>query len=137
MSSPQTFDAIHDYLVAQWTSTPIIFENEPYPTTDVPAPWVLVEIFGDFYDQASIGADPIVSNRWREGGQLMLHVMTPDGTGTSQARTYAKQLLDLFRGQELAGVIFRDGSIGASEPGVNDGNYFRMTASIDWLRDEG
>lgn len=136
MSSPAAFDAIHDHLEAQWTATPIVFENEDWPTPDSPAAFVLVEIFGDFYDLASIGAGSVTANRWRETGQLLMHVMTPTGAGTATARTYAKQLLDLVRGQEIDGVIFRECSIGAGEPGTNDGNYFRMTATANWERDD-
>lgn len=136
MSSPSAFDAIHDHLVAQWSATPLVFENENWPTPDNPEPFVFVEIFGDFYDLASIGAGSVAANRWREAGQLLMHVMTPSGEGSRGARTTAKQILDLVRGQEIAGVIFRECSIGAGEPGTADGNYFRMTATANWERDD-
>jgi len=136
MSSPEAFDTIHDNLVAQWTTTPLVFENQPFPLPATPAPWVMVEVFGDFFDQISIGAAPVLSNLWREEGQLLMHVMTPGNTGTGLARTYAKQLVDLFRGQEISGVRFRDASIGHSTPGKHDGSYYRMTATINWQRDE-
>lgn len=137
MSSPAAFNTIHDYLVTQWgATTPLVFENEQFAKPNVPAPWVMVEIFGDFFDQVSIGASPVLSNLWREEGQVLMHVMTPSNTGTGLARTYAKQLVDLFRGQEINGVRFRDASIGASQPGIHDGAYYRMTATIDWQRDE-
>lgn len=133
MSSPAAFNAIHDYLVAQWgATTPLVFENEPYPLAGTATPWVMVEIFGDAFVQASIGADPVITNRWCELGQVLMHVMTPNGTGTAAVRTFAKQLVDLFRGQEISGIRFRDASIGASQPGARDGNYFRMTATINW-----
>lgn len=136
MASPEAYDGIHDYLVAQWAArTPMVFENEPSPVGDTPAAWVLVEIFGDFYDQASIGAAPVTSNLWREGGQVLMHVLTPNETGSRAGRVYAKQLLDLFRGQEIAGIRFRDASIGAGQRGEQDGNYYRMTATQDWERD--
>ena len=137
MSSPSAFDGIHDYLVASWGSrTPLVFENEPYPTPDIPSAWVLVEIFGDFFDQASIGAAAVIANRWREGGQVLLHVMIPNETGSRAGRLLAKQLIDLFRGQEIVGIRFRDASIGAGERGTQDGNYYRMTATIDWELDQ-
>lgn len=132
MSSPQAFDGIHDYLAALWTATPIVFENEPSPIANTPAAWVLVEIFGDFYGQTSIGAAPQTANRWSEAGQVLMHVLTPNETGSRAGRVYAKQLIDLFRGQEIAGIRFRDASIGAGQRGTQDGNYYRMTATIDW-----
>ncbi|TPJ60825.1 MULTISPECIES: hypothetical protein [unclassified Mesorhizobium] len=137
MSSPEAFDGIHDYLLAAWAGrTPMVFENEPSPIGDTPEAWVLVEIFGDFFDLASIGAEPVLANRWREGGQVLMHVLTPNETGSRAGRVYAKQLVDLFRGQEIAGIRFRDASIGAGERGTQDGNYYRMTATIDWELDQ-
>ncbi|TPM19776.1 hypothetical protein [Mesorhizobium sp. B2-3-6] len=137
MSSPEAFDGIHDYLLAAWAGrTPMVFENEPSPIGDTPEAWVLVEIFGDFFDLASIGAEPVLANRWREGGQVLMHVLTPNETGSRAGRVYAKQLVDLFRGKEIAGVRFRDASIGAGERGTQDGNYYRMTATIDWELDQ-
>jgi len=136
MATVETFDAIHDYLVASWTTTPIAFENDGFEVPTDPEHWLLVEVFGDLFEQASIGAEEQRANLWREAGQFYVHVMAPRGQGTRTARLYGKQIADLFRGQEIAGVTFRDASIGAGEPGAADGSYFRMTVTIDWLRDE-
>jgi hypothetical protein len=56
MSSEAAFETIRDYLIANWTTTPLIFENEEYQTADNPTAFVFVEIWGDFFDQASIGS---------------------------------------------------------------------------------
>lgn len=134
MASDTAYASIRAYLEANWTSTPLVFENENWPTDG--QPFVLVEIFGNFYDQASIGVEPASDNLWREIGQTFISVMTEAGSGSYLARTYAKQLVDLFRGNDDAGVRPRGMSIGAGEPGENDGNYYRMTAVIDWERDD-
>lgn len=135
MSSKAVYDTIHNTIDAGWAITPKVFENENYQTSNTPAAFVYVEIFGAFYDQASIGAEPVTANRWREGGVLKMHVMTPSGTGSGIARGYAGELLELFRGQEIDGVRFRDASIGEGEPGRDFPNYWAMTAMIDWERD--
>lgn len=137
MSSLEAFDAIKGRITEVWADeTPVVYENEAFPTPNKPAPFLYVEIFGTSYEQASLGADPQSQNKWRENGLLLLHMMVPNGSGTSQARIYAKQLAAMFRGQEVSGVVFRDMSIGASEPGDEDGNYYRMTVRVDWQRDE-
>jgi hypothetical protein len=137
MASAEVFDVVSQRLTAEWTATPVVFENEDWPTPDTPAPFVLVELFGDFFDQASIGGGPAVTdNLWREGGVLLMHVMIPNNTGTRGARVFAKGLVDLFRGQDIGGVVFRDAAMGAGEKGEEDGNYYRMTASVTWQRDE-
>jgi hypothetical protein len=137
MSSAEVFDVVSQHLTALWSATPLVFENEDWAKPDTPAPFVLVELFGDFFDQQSIGGGPqVTDNLWREGGVLLMHVMTPNNTGTREARVLAKQLVDLFRGQEIGGVVFRDATVGAGDKGEEDGNYFRMTASVTWQRDE-
>lgn len=137
MASAAAFDAVHDQLVALWTTTDLVFENEDWPTPDVPAAFVYVEVYGDFYDQASIGARTQADNLWREGGSVYLHVMTLKGIGSRDARVLAKQLADIFRGQEIGGVRFRNASIGAGEPATSPpGSYFAMTATIEFERDE-
>lgn len=136
MSSPETFDVVEQTLVGNWMATPLVFENTDWQLPDEPAHFVYVEVFGDFYEQASIGAESRNENLWREGGQLYLHVMTKNGIGSSLARQYGKQLAGLFRGEDIDGVHFLDGSIGAGEPGRSFPNYWAMTVTINWERDE-
>lgn len=136
MSSVTAFDTIHDFLIAAWTATPIFFENEQRILPDNPEHWVLAEIYGDIFDQASIGAGSRDANLWRESGQVYLSVMTMNDIGSRQSRVYAGQLADLLRGLDIGTVRFRDASIGAGEPGEGDGNYWRMTCTIDWERDQ-
>jgi hypothetical protein len=137
MSSPEAFNTIHDRIVELWTATPVIFENEDTPTPDTPAAFLFVEVAGDLFEQASIGGgDQVGDNLWREDGQVLIHVMTPRGGGSAAARLLARQAAALFRGQDIDGIRFGGVSIGAGEPGEADGNYWRMTATIDFERDE-
>lgn len=135
MASPDVFDTIKSYLDTAWSATPLAFENDGFKPPVDPEPWVLIEVFGDFFEQESIGAEMQTLNLWREQGQLVAHVMVPRGTGSTLARTHARSLVDLFRGQDIGTVVFTNASIGASEPGETNGSYFRMTATIDWSRD--
>ena len=136
MASPEAFTPIEAYLKAEWTATPLAFENDDYKPGKTVAAFVTAEIFGTFFDQASIGEGDRVDNLWREAGMIYLHVCVPRGSGSLTARTYCRQLADLFRGQDLGAIRFRDISIGAAEVGDEDGNYFRMTVTIEWERDE-
>lgn len=135
MSSRASFDVIKAAILAGWAATPVYFENEDWTATNTPTHFLMVEIFGSTFEQASIGVEPRKDNRWREDGQIYGHIMTERGAGSAQARTYADAFCEIFRGQEITGVVFRDMSIGSSEPGDKDGKYWRMTATIDWQRD--
>jgi hypothetical protein len=137
MSSDTVYSAIQAYLTANWAATPLVFENDLYLLPDTPVPYVVVEISGQVYGQCSVGAESQTGNLWREDGLLWLHVFVPTGTGSLLARQYTKQLVDLFRGLDLiAGALrFRDASIGLGEAGAEDGNYWRLSASVEWRFD--
>ncbi|TIU02333.1 MAG: hypothetical protein E5W43_00895 [Mesorhizobium sp.] len=138
MSSVIAFDTISQRLTASWSTTPLVFENDPYDLPDVPAAFVYVEIWGvsGGFDQASIGAGDRDDNLWREMGTLDMHVMVPNGTGSRDARDKAGDLLDLFRGYDIGDVTFLEGSVGEGRPGREFANYWAMTASISWRRDQ-
>lgn len=134
MASVISFDAFHDRLVAAWTATPLVFENEKYDLPDIPSAFVYVEIWGDDFSQESFGAPQ--ANHWVEHGTTSMHVMIPSGDGTRQARVYAGQLLALFREQPIGTLVMPDMSIGEGSPGKDFPNYFALTASIHWSRRE-
>lgn len=136
MSSPEAFDVIVDQIADQWATTPVVFENDAFDLPDAPSPFIYVEVFGDFFGQASIGDDPRDNNLWRESGEVNFHVMTPNGTGSRGARSMADQLAGLFRGRDIDGVTFLDASIGAGRPGRAFAGYFAMTATVNFERDE-
>jgi hypothetical protein len=132
MSSQTAFDAFAGRLAA-WTDTPVVFENDPDQNTpDTPAPFVYAEIYGDSYNQETMGAPQ--ANVWLERGVTYLHVMVPTGWGSRQARVYANDLLYLFREQSIAGMVMTEMSIGAGKPEQSFGNYFSIAATIFWER---
>jgi hypothetical protein len=136
MASLEVFSAIKNELIAVWTNTPIVWENEF--TSEKTSPWVMVEVRGTLYSQMSIGQTEQHDNRWDEEGVLEMHVMVPSGTGSELARDYAKQLTDIFRGKYLSNdtIEFRNSEI-ASGGGDERGDWFRLTVSIDWRKIDG
>jgi hypothetical protein len=145
MSSFITYDTIEQYLNAQWAGacaaasldvTALVYENFDTDLPDDPAHFVFVEVVGDTFDQESIGAEPRTGNLFREWGQLYLNVMTRNGIGTGLARKYATALVNLFQGLDVGTLTFREASIGAGQPGKNFANYYAMTATVNWRRDQ-
>lgn len=145
MASGAVSAAIEDHLSANWTTTPLLFENKtaaedgtPLPAA-TPAPFVSVSFTGRSYGQVSIGASLQADNRWDEEGFLFFDVLWPVGTGSRDARTAAKQLADLFRGLTLlsGNLEFLDTSIGTgAKSDQYNGNYFVIPVDIEWRRVE-
>lgn len=142
MASPEVYDAFEARLVDGWTALPLAFENEPRQhLVEAGQPFVYVEIFGDDISQESTGAPG--ENLWLERGSTFMHVMMPSGHGSKQARVWAKQLLALFREQEIVvdaytgeTLMMPNMSIGAGEPGEDIPSYWALTAAIHWSRHE-
>ncbi|HBF30859.1 phage tail terminator-like protein [Rhizobium sp.] len=140
MASPEVFEAFQSTLNAGWTTTGIVYENDfDQNYTEAGLPFVYVEVYGDTLNQETVGAPG--QNMWREEGAAYLHVMVKSGTGSAEARSWAKQLLALFREQSIV-VNATTGetlhmpqmSIGAGEPGKDFPEYWAMTVTITWYR---
>lgn len=134
MSTATAYSAIKSYLDANWSSTPLVYENTDTAVANAPTAYVFVEISGNTYRQESIGTGVVSTNLWREEGVLWLHVMIPSGNGSLDARTYAESMINMLRGAELLSgrLTFRDASVGLGEAGVENGNYWLLTASVEW-----
>jgi hypothetical protein len=132
--TPAVYDAIRNYLEANYASTTLFFENEVTEAAlDGQAPWVLIEFATSNYRQITIGAGSQSENRWDEDGTFFAHVMVPAGTGTRDAFAYSAIIADLFRGTTLMGDLLEfddvtDGFGDSSE----DGMWYRVSVSIDW-----
>lgn len=133
MASATTFSAFTTALAA-WNTTPLFYENEDYDLPGSPAAFVYVEIFGDTFNMETMGAPG--ANLWEEAGIAYLHVMVPAYSGTTTARTLATSLMNLFREQPVGSLIITEMSIGAGEPGREFPNYWALTLSIFWRRQD-
>jgi hypothetical protein len=131
MSSPEAYDALVARLRPGWTTTDLVLENEDYEVASTPTRFVYVEIYGDNYNQESMGAPG--ANMWLETGVAYLHVMVPTGTGSREARALANSLLYLFR-EQPTGLTITEMSIGAGDPSRSFGNYFSIAATLFWTR---
>ncbi|MBB6011878.1 hypothetical protein HNR59_001223 [Aquamicrobium lusatiense] len=137
MSSPSAFAAfkgVLDTYAAGTGALPVRYENDFVQNLldeNTPA-WVYVEIYGDSYNQDTMGAPG--ANVWEETGAVYLHVMVPSGTGSADARAHANTLLNLFREKPVNNIFMPEMSIGAGDPGRDFPNYFAITATIAWTR---
>ncbi len=136
MTTQTAFAAIRTYLEANWSATPLAWDNEQFQKPEPPAPFVMVQITGDLYEQMTIGAETREANRWEETGQLLLTVIVPLGTGSAIARMHAENLGNLFRGVTLdaSDIEFLDISIGVGVAAEDDGPWWALPMRIDWRR---
>lgn len=141
MASDLIWQAVRDWVDANWTATPVSWENEtfdqPAPTDHpvAPAAWLMIEVAGRSYDQMSIGAGGGSAERWAEEGAVLVHSFVQTGAGSLVARQNATSFAYLLRGLELPGGIrFRSMSIGDGGPGDENGKWWALTLRAEWIR---
>lgn len=95
--------ALKDALATDWTTTPVVEENEDPPglidAAGVPSPFVFVEIQSDSAEQRSIGSP---GSDWFESkGAMIATVFVPSGIGADLATQHAAAIGDLFRNRQI------------------------------------
>lgn len=111
MSFEDERKAIEGRLEANWTTTPIRYENVPFKETS--APYVALFILNGEGQQASLGTPAL--RRWP--GVIKVQVFVPRDTGTKLARTYADTIGAVFdRAQFSSG---NSGTISCRIPSIS------------------
>lgn len=102
--------------------------NELFDKPEPPAFWAAVEMTGDDLGPIEAGGN----GTWQEEGRLYVHLFTPAGFGTDDARAVGKQIAGLFRGLGPRAVNYERASIGAGQTDDTDGTYWLMSVTVDW-----
>jgi hypothetical protein len=138
MPVDQVQTAVEAFLGANWTTTPIAYENADYqPASDgngTIIPWVFCEINGGLFEQRTIGSGRSATDFWSDSGTLWLHVFVGSGTGSLIAKQTGSALAALFQGLMLSPNIQFGDITFASSGGTLDGNDWAYSLSIDWLQ---
>lgn len=131
--------AIRARLAANWTTTPIAYQNEPFepptdPNSGAPAPWVFLEVIGNDAELRAAGTPG--DHVWIYRGHVYVHVFVPINSGAGLAQQYAVTIGEIFRAAGFAndgqGSIVRTGIDPAPRTdggGTSDdtGNWYRVT----------
>lgn len=131
--------AIRDRLAANWTTTPIAYQNEPFdpptdPNSGALTPWVFLEVLSN--DSGLRGAGTPGDNIWITIGHILVHVYVPINSGADLAQHYATTIGEIFRAagfySDGQGAIVRTGIDPAprTDGGGTDadrGNFYRVT----------
>lgn len=135
MATDTVYLPVRQFLEANWTLTPLVFDNEDGTAAKSGnAYWVYVEIVGDAIEQKSIGTGDPARDRWDEDGVLALTIMCPENDGTETARRYARQIVDLFRGLRLDNdsIEFGSASVGRWAGKSDEGRWYGFPVEIEW-----
>lgn len=130
--------AMRDRFVANWTSTPIEYQNESW--SEHSTPWVYFEVIST--DSKLRGVGTPGSLTWLYRGNIFIHVFVPVGYGAADAHTFAVAAGEIFRAKEFYNTtpgcavrtgIGPDGEGPRTDGGGSDadnGNWWRVTATI-------
>lgn len=127
-----TYDAnrkdIQDYVAANWSSTPVLYDSAtPAVHQDE---WIRVG-FRDFpAQQASIGGAAV---KYRHFGMLLIEIYVTEQMGSGRATRYGDTLAGLFRGATVGDALFRAPVV--RQIGRDEG-WYRVNVEIPFQRDE-
>ena len=141
MASDVVYSAVRTFLTANWSATPVKWENETFtePTpTDypaAPAAFLVVELSGESYRQMSLGSGSPAAERWVESGAVLIYSLVQSGASSLVARQNATALADMLRGVVLPNNIrIESMSIGDGGPGDEDGKWWQILLRVNWTR---
>jgi hypothetical protein len=118
----QTIDAIFE---ANWTATPVIWENVPLPVQPSQSYVQLTLLPADGY-KASLGTRNSL-HRWE--GLLDCGVYVPRGKGMGEAWRYADMIVDMLLNVTQNGVTLYTPY--PTPSGEND-QWYRLTVTVPW-----
>lgn len=98
----------------------------------VPAPqdvtaWIAVEMTSTVLEPIELGGAV-----WEEAGILWVHIFVPWGSGSDVARLLAKNVVNAYRSLPVGDITYTRASFGDGGRDEVNGNWWRMTASIEW-----
>jgi hypothetical protein len=126
MSSPVPFADGVALLTGAALGYPIALPNAVFVKPQPPAPWLRVEVMSHMLAPIDIGA-----NVWQEDGTTFIDIIVPANSGTTLARTIAKNAANAFRNLGPRPVVYTAGSLTAGVAGP-DGMWWTLTFSMDW-----
>lgn len=122
---------IYSTFVTDWgADTPVELDNEPI-TPPANADWVRLVIRHNTSTQRSLGG--IGNRKFMRGGEVFVQCFTPEGSGSTGARTLAATARAIFEGKTLlpGSIIFTD--VVVREIGADRGWYqVNVEATFDY-----
>ena len=124
---------LESHFNTEWAgTTPVQYANDSafQPPTDGSS-WVSFTVIQG--GSGTMGGRSNTARLFRHAGVIQIDIFTPQGIGVESALSLADQAAAIFRATRIDDVLCRAPAI--SRP-ASDGNYFRVTLSINYQRDE-
>jgi hypothetical protein len=136
MTPDAIIQAVHIYFNANWTATPVAYDNLPF-TPPADGKWVRCTVLPgkSFSDEVGEGA------AGHRNGVVKVQAFTPAGVGVQVGWALGAQVEALFRGVEVNGVFFAPGDFSDQEgpstvdSGVTNGNQQHTVTCPFWAWD--
>lgn len=136
--------AVQQYLAANWSTTPIRWEDVPWDQVaqvDSQTPpedraWIEVFVVEAGSENISIGDPTGLAGgalRTRYTGMVAIHIYTREGRGSRRRKALASQLNTLLQNRYVAPITFREGHLGRAES-PNEG-YKLSVLKVAFQRD--
>lgn len=136
MSFATAVATIQARMQANWTSTPLCFQNGITPDGahfDPPADgvtaWVYFEVLPGSGSIAGFGGGE-GNHTLRRGGVVFAHVYVPVGTGLATALAHTDAIAAIFEAKGFSGIRCYEATPGGTGSGDDEGNWFRASISI-------
>lgn len=128
MSFTLARSAVESHFAANWTATPVAFENVPFAPPATGA-WVKLLIVNEASETAGLGLPRLRRHR----GRILVHCHVPAGAGAQEALRLADAAAALFRTAGLPGHVLLE-PVADSDGEGPDG--FQATLTVPFWRDE-
>jgi hypothetical protein len=133
MASPGVIATFEERLAAEWSFCPIIPENAQGDTPIDGSAFLFVHYPFVTREQVTFGVPG--ANVFREDGAARMVLNIERGSGLDQARAWIEDLVAIFIGRDIGGVIIRGVDGPVTDDRNEDGNYFSLAVAFSYQTD--
>lgn len=130
MSFKSALQSVESHLAANWTNTPIAYENIDF--TPPAGSWIKVLLVTEKSSLIGIGATRLR----RHAGRILLYCFVPTGDGAQAALELADDVIAVFEGASIGDLVLRTPRAVSDEEDDDQAAHFRALAVIPFWRDE-
>ena len=130
MSYDAARKSIQSYFAANWSATPVAYDNVAFTPPD-DSEWVRLSIRNNLSSQITIGSS---NQTYRRRGIAFLQIFTPRDGGPELSATLTDTAVNIFEGQKTGPVVFE--SVNVNEVGNTDDGWFQVNVSASYRFDD-